>query len=171
MAAPEKKLIQLGHIAGAHGIRGEVLIKSYTELAENISAYGPLRDDAGNPRFAITSMRLSKKGVVVQLDGVTNRDAAEALNGTRLFIRRKDLPQSDQEVDEWYHADLVGLTAVGPNGQIIGEVIAIQNFGAGDLLEICPDEHRETILVPFTNDTVPDINKDDGRVLVILGQF
>ena len=134
MAAAKPSRILLGRIAGAHGIRGEVLIKTFTEAPENIGAYGPLSDASGTRTFKIKSVRATPKGVVARLAGVDDRNAAEALKGIELYVERARLPAAAE--GEFYHADLIGLTAVDGDGKPIGEIVAVQNFGAGDLLEI-----------------------------------
>jgi len=159
-------LILLGHISTAQGIRGEVVIKSYTDAPEDIAAYGPLQDEAGTREFDITVVRVAKKGVIARIAGITNRNVAEALRGTKLFIPRDRLPEPDE--DEVYHADLVGLEAVTADGQVVGEVVAVQNFGAGDLLEIRLEGQRRTEFVPLDEHFVPDIDIDAGRVTVVM---
>jgi 16S rRNA processing protein RimM len=93
---------------------------------------------------------------------VTTREGAEALARTKLYIARALLPE--READEWYHADLIGLTAIGQDGIEIGKVVAVQNFGAGDLIEIAPAAGGATVLIPFTRDTVPDVDVEGGRL-------
>lgn len=163
MAAAPSNLVLLGSIAGAHGIRGEVRIKPYTEDPERLAAYGPLRDGGGR-RFEIQSLRVVKGGVVARLEGVTNRDDAEALKGVELYVERTRLPEPDE--GEWYQSDLVGLVAMDAGGSAIGTVVAVQNFGAGDLLEIRPATGGQSVLVPFTEEVVPNIDAEGGWLLV-----
>ena len=154
----------LGVIAGAHGVRGLVRIKSFTEVPLDITAYGPLGDEAGTRHFEVTAKSEAKGMVLAAVAGVTDRDAAEALKGTRLYVERAALPAPEDE-EEFYHADLIGLVAEDRAGQRIGRVIAVQNFGAGDLLEIeCPDGTE--LLLPFTKAVVPEIDLVGGRLLV-----
>ncbi len=159
-------LVLLGRILGAHGIRGEVKINSFTDPPDNIAAYGALSDGRGG-RFVIEGLRpLKNMAVAARLAGIFDRNAAEALKGTDLYVARASLPAPDE--DEWYYADLIGLTAVSPANDPIGEVVAVQNFGAGDLLEIrCPGE-QETRLLPFTKDAVPVVDVKGGHVVVVL---
>jgi 16S rRNA processing protein RimM len=164
MTAPQQRGVLLGHIAGAHGVCGEVLIKSYTDPPEHIAAYGPLTDETGTRAFTIKIVRVTAKGVVARLEGVTDRTAAEALKGLRLYVGREQLPEAG--IDEFYHADLIGLTAVSPEGKTVGTVVALQNYGAGDLLEIRLEGSRRTELVPFTNAFVPDVDIAGGRVVI-----
>ena len=158
--------ILLGRIAGAHGIRGEVVIHAFTAAPENIGAYGPLSDAAGTLTFKIGKARATSKGVVARLEGVTDRNAAEALKGVELFVERGRLPQAGEQ--EFYHADLIGLEAVSPDGAAVGRITAVQNYGAGDLLEIRLTGAGATELVPFTEAFVPQVDVAGGRVVVML---
>ncbi len=166
MAEAKPLRILLGHIAGAHGIRGEVLIKTYTEAPENVGAYGPLSDESGTRTFNLKSARATPKGVVARLQGVDDRNAAEALKGIALYIERDRLPAAAD--GEFYHADLIGLAAVDSDGKPLGEIVAVQNYGAGDLLEIRLEGSSKTELVPFTDATVPEVDIAARRVVVIL---
>lgn len=159
-----EQIICLGHIADAHGIRGEVLLKSYTEPPENIAAYGPLWDEANN-QFKIKDIKPAKKGLIARLENITSRDQAEALKGTKLYVSREILPE-DKEDDSWYHVDLIGLK-VYEKDQHIGEVIAVPNFGAGDLLEVKLKDSRQTLLIPFTKDYVPEVDIKAGSIHIV----
>jgi len=156
--------LALGHIAGAHGIRGEVLITSYTETPDGIADYGPLQDEAGGRRFDITVVRVTPKGVIARIAGIADRTAAEALKGTRLYIERAELPEP--EPDTYYHADLIGLRADLADGTPLGKIISVQNYGAGDLLEIRRAGRGDTVLVPFTLAVVPAVDIAEGRVVI-----
>lgn len=159
-------LVQLGRIAGAQGLRGEVKINSFTAAPEDIATYGPLTDRAGRP-FTIERVRHLKGGAVVALlAGVKDRGAAEALHGTELYVARAQLPEADE--DEWYYDDLIGLTAVSPGGDTIGEVLSVQNFGAGDLLELRLLEKRQSRFVPFTKAVAPLVDVKNRRIVVDL---
>lgn len=160
-----KNKILLGHIAGAHGIKGDVLIKTYTGEPADIGAYGDLADEAGNRSFAIHVRRVTQNGVVAGIKGITDRTAAEALKGVQLFVARERLPPAED--GEFYHADLIGLAATDPEGAAVGIVIAVRNHGAGDLLEIALAGSRETELVPFTQAFVPEVHIGEGRVVVL----
>ncbi len=166
MAETKPDRILLGRIAGAHGIRGEVLIKTFTAAPENIGAYGPLSDETGTRTFKLKSARATPKGVVARLQGVDDRNGAEALKGIALYIERDRLPEAAE--DEFYHADLVGLAAVSPDGKPVGEIIAVQNYGAGDLLEIRLAGSSKTELVPFTDAAVPQVDVAARRVVVLM---
>lgn len=157
--------VLLGRIAGAHGIRGEVLIRSFTAAPEDIGAYGALSTADGSRAFEIESARPTAKGVVARLKGIADRNAAEALKGTDLYVARDRLPPPSD--NEFYYADLVGMTAVGPDGATLGEIVAVQNFGAGDLLEIRLQASGRTELFPFTDDAVPEVDIAARRVTVV----
>ena len=154
----------LGEIGAAQGLKGEVRIRSYTEERGGITAYGPLQDETGR-KIEIESLRAMPKALIARIKGVTTREAAEALAHTKLYVPRAMLPERGEE--EWYHADLVGLAAVGRDGAPLGKVVAIQNFGAGDLLEVKPIGGGATVLVPFTRDTVPEIDVEGGRLTLV----
>ena len=158
--------VLLGHISTAHGIRGEVLIKPLTDEPADIAAYGPLSDEAGERQFEIASFRVTNKGVIARIAGITDRNAAEALRGTGLYIERNQLPEAED--DEIYHVDIIGMTATRGDGSVVGEVVAVQDFGAGELLEIRLAGKRRTEFVLFNDDFVPDIDVAAGRVTVVM---
>ena len=166
MAEATQPRILLGRIAGAHGIRGEVVIHAYTAAPADIGAYGPLFDKSGARSFQIESARATARGVVARLEGVDDRTAAEALKGVELYVDRDRLPAAAE--GEFYHADLIGLAAVDPEGKAIGEIVAVQNYGAGDLLEIRLAGSGKTELVPFTEASVPEVDIASGRVMVAM---
>jgi len=161
-----KTTVVLGHISRAHGIRGEVVIKSYTENPVDIGAYGPLQESDGIRQFELSHLRLAGKGVIARIAGITNRNAAEALRGVQLCIERNKLPAP--EPDEFYHADLIGLTARRKDGSVVGQIVAVQNFGAGDLLEIQLAGKKRTEFVPFNQDFVPDLDVMSGHIVVTM---
>lgn len=159
--------ILLGRIVGAHGIKGDVIVHSFAAVPEDIAAYGPLSDKAGGRTFKLRVLRMTPKGAVIgRIAGVTDRNAAEALKGVELYVARDKLPEPDE--DEFYHADLVGLAAVSADGQAIGQVVAVQNYGAGDLLEIRIPGARDTALVPFTDSFVPRVELTARQVVVVM---
>jgi 16S rRNA processing protein RimM len=159
------KRILLGRIAGAHGIRGEVLIKAFTERPENIGAYGSLDDGAGRT-LVVEVVRASARGVVVRIAGVGDRNAAEALKGAPLYVDRERLPVPAE--GEFYHADLIGMTAVDAGGLTVGEVVGVYNHGAGDILELRLAESGKTELVAFNDAFVPEVDLAKRRVVVRL---
>ena len=148
--------IVLGHISGAHGIKGDVVIKTYTQAAEDIGSYGVLTDEAGGRHFHLETVRVTPKGVIAHIKGSGDRTTAEALKGTALTIARERLPEPED--DAWYHADLIGLIAEDQAGARLGEVIAVHNFGAGDLLEIRLAGKPQTALIPFKAEYVPEVD-------------
>lgn len=159
------RLILLGQIASAHGIRGEVLVRSFTAKPQNIVAYGPLTDKAGNNPLTLKVVRASDKGIVARIANVQDRNGAEALRGRELYVARDKLPKAAS--NEYYHADLIGLSAMTPSGEPVGRVVAVQNFGAGDLLEIEMAGKQVTDFVPFTNACVPDVDLKAGFLIVV----
>jgi 16S rRNA processing protein RimM len=159
------KRVLLGRIAGTHGIRGEVVIRAFTERPEDIAGYGPL-SDGGSRTFQIEAARATAKGVVARLRGVADRNAAEALKGTELFVDRHRLPAVEDGA--FYHADLIGLAIVDPDGRPLGEIVAVHNYGAGDLLEVRLAESGRTEFVAFTEAFVPEVDVAGGRAVVRL---
>jgi len=158
--------ILIGAVAGAHGVRGEVLIKSYAAEPERIASYGPLSDETGDRQFQIAVRRVTGRGVIARIEGVASRSEAEALKGMRLYVARERLPATG--ASEFYHADLVGLRALSPAGEVMGEVVAVQNYGAGDLIEIRLSGGGESELVPFTDAFVPKVDLAAGHMTVAL---
>lgn len=156
----------LGRIAGARGLKGEVRIKTFTEEPLSIADYGPLEDEAGTRHFELASVKPAKDGVAAIVKGVTSREQAEALKGVELYVGRDKLPGTEDDAT-FYYADLVGLVAINENGAALGKVVAVQNFGAGDLLEVRPATGGATVLVPFKEEIVPDIDQEAGWLLMI----
>ena len=152
-------------IAGAHGVRGLVKVKSFTEEASDVASYGPLSDEAGNRRFEIVVEGSSKGLLIARIAGISDRNAAEALRGLRLFVERAALP--DLEEETYYHTDLIGLPVKDAEGVSLGVVRAIYDFGAGDFLEVLCHDGTERLL-PFTRDVVPDIDLTAGCLTIIL---
>jgi 16S rRNA processing protein RimM len=163
-AAPKSMRILLGQISGVHGIKGHVLVRTYSAEPEGIAAYGPLENKAGDRTFTLKIIRVTDKGVVASIAGIADRTAAEALRGTGLFVARSKLPKPAD--GEFYHSDLIGLQAVDETGLLIGQVIAVQNYGAGDLLEIKHPGGTQTDLIPLTNDFVPSIDLERGIAVI-----
>jgi 16S rRNA processing protein RimM len=161
MAAP----ICVARIGAAHGVRGAVKLWTFTEDPLAVKRYGPLATRDGARSFEVTNAREAKGHLVATLKGIATREEAERLNGIELYIAREKLPATD--ADEYYHADLIGLAVVNAADQPIGRVIAIHNFGAGDIIEIAPP-NGATMLLPFTNAVVPTVDLANGRVVVEL---
>jgi 16S rRNA processing protein RimM len=167
LAGQADGLVVLGAIAGAHGVRGEVKVKTFTATPEAIAAYGPLTGDPGGRVFRLKGLRSVKDGVVARLDGIEDRDAAEALKGTRLCVTRAALGEPEEE-DSFFHIDLIGLSAEDEAGAKLGTVVAVHEFGAGDMLEVRLEATGETVLVPFRREAVPVVDVKGGRVIVRL---
>ncbi len=155
--------VLLAAIVGAHGLNGEVRVKTFTETPEGLGAYGPLHAADGRV-FTLTGQRSGKDGeVVASFREVADRNAAERLKGLELFIARETLPPADPE--EFYHADLVGLAAEDALGRHIGKVSAVYNYGASDVLAILRGDGAE-VLIAFTRENVPEIDVKAGRLVV-----
>jgi 16S rRNA processing protein RimM len=155
--------ILLGRIAGAHGIRGEVLVHTYTGEPAAIASYGPLDEQGGARRFKLKVVRVTPKGVIARVEGVADRNAAESLKGVALTVPRDRLPPPAE--GEFYHEDLVGLAAYDAGGMLLGEVTTVQNFGAGDLIELRLAAGGSE-LIPFTLACVPEVDIAGGRVVI-----
>lgn len=157
--------ICVARIGAAHGVRGEVKLWTFTEDPLAVKRYGPLVTKDGARQFEVTHAREAKGHLVAALKGVATREDAERLNGVELYIGREKLPATEE--DEYYHTDLIGLAAVTLAGEPLGRVIAIHNFGAGDIIEIAPPQGA-TMLLPFTNAVVPSVDLAGGRVVIEL---
>ena len=150
-------------IAGAFGVRGEARLRCFTDDPEAVAAYGPLFTEDGGRRFDVRLTRPVKGGVAARLSGVASREDAEALKGTRLYAERAAFPETDE--DEFYLADLLGLTVLGADGAVLGKVKAVQDHGAGDVIEVAPAGGGETLLIPFTREAVPEVDPAAGRIV------
>jgi 16S rRNA processing protein RimM len=157
--------ICVAKIGAAHGVRGAVRLWTFTEDPLAVTRYGVLSTSDGKRQFEISSVREAKSHLVATLKGIASRSDAERLNGLELFVPRDRLPATD--ADEYYHADLIGLAAVNAAGAAIGKVIAIHNYGAGDIIEIAPPQGA-TLLLPFSNAVVPTVDLAAGRVVIEL---
>ncbi len=158
--------ICVARIGAAHGIRGEVKLWSFTEDPAAVASYGPLETQDGTQRFEIAAMRPAKDHFVARIAGIDGRDAAEKLRNLELYIPRARLPKID-ESDTFYHADLIGLDAVTPDGAQVGTVHALHNFGAGDIIEIVPVGSGEPLMLPFNEATVPKIDLAAKQIVVV----
>jgi 16S rRNA processing protein RimM len=159
--------ILLGQIGAAHGIKGEVRIATHTQDPLAIGTYGPLDTDRPGLTITITKLRLQKNVVVAHIKGISDRTAAEKLNGVNLYLDRSKLPEPEDE-DDFYHADLLGLEARLESGVVLGQVSAIPNFGAGDLIEIRDPQSGDTYLYPFTKAVVPTIRINEGYLTIVV---
>jgi 16S rRNA processing protein RimM len=157
--------ICVARIGAAHGVRGAVKLWTFTEDPLAVKRYGPLQTKDGTHQFELTEVREAKGHLVATLNGIATREEAERLNGVELYVARDKLPAAGE--DEYYHADLIGLVAVNAANQPLGRVVAIHNFGAGDIIEIAPPSGA-TMLLPFTNAVVPSVDLAGGRVVIEL---
>ena len=172
--AADRDRVCVGAVAGPHGVRGEVRIKTFTEDPYDVAAYGPVWDEKGARSFELEIVGTTGKPDVVRarIEGVRDRDAAEGLKGTRLYVPRAALPEQDEGADEFYHADLIGLAVELDGGEAVGTVRALYDFGAGDIVEVArPDGRLE--MVPFTREAVPVVDVRGGKIVVngALGLF
>jgi 16S rRNA processing protein RimM len=154
-------LVLLGIVGAPHGVRGEVRIKAFTAEPLALGDYGPLIDEQGR-RFEITAIRPAKEVVIARLKGVTSREGAQTLTGVKLHVERARLPEPEEE-DEFLQADLVGCQVIGPQGETLGTVTAVDNYGAGDLLAIEMPDGR-SVLMPFTKAFAPRIDIAAKRI-------
>jgi len=157
--------ICVARIGAAHGVRGAVKLWTFTEDPLAVTRYGQLVTKDGARQFEVTHVREAKGHLVATLKGIGTREEAERLNGVELYVAREKLPATSE--DEYYHTDLIGLAAVNAAGEPLGRVIAIHNFGAGDIIEIAPP-NGATMLLPFSNAVVPTVDLEGGRVVIEL---
>ena len=163
MGSRETKIC-VGVVVGAQGIQGAVRIKPFTDRPEAIAAYGPVTDEQGARRFEVRVVGQARGVVTAELSGVKDRNAAEALKGLRLYVPRAALPEPD--VEEFYHADLIGLAAERADGTPLGRVAAVLDHGAGTYLEIAPEDGGRPLIVPFTRASVPVVDLAAGRLVI-----
>lgn len=154
----------LAAIAGSYGVRGEVRLKCFTADPAAVADYGALQSEDGAQRWQITLGKPVKGGYAAKLSGLRSKEAADALRGTRLYADRTALP--DLPDDEFYHADLIGLSVRDTGGETLGRVKAVLNHGAADLLEVALKEQPGTALVPFTAAIVPTVDISAGVIIV-----
>ncbi|MBV5324073.1 MAG: 16S rRNA processing protein RimM, partial [Rhodospirillaceae bacterium] len=154
----------VGVVVGVHGIRGAVRVKSFTEVAADIGFYSPVEDEAGTRKIRLKVTGEVKGSVIVTLEGVATREAAEALKGTKFWVARERLPRTEE--DEFLYSDLIGMAVVGVDGQIMGTVTSVDDFGAGDVLDIALSP-KGSLMVPFTRDAVPEIDVKGRKMVVI----
>jgi 16S rRNA processing protein RimM len=159
----QDRKILVGMISGAHGVKGDVRLKSFTEEPEAILRYKPLTDESGEREFAFRLKSATNTHFIVALGGVKTREAAEALRGTKLFVDRAALPKLKKR--EFYEADLVGLKALDKKGKECGTVAAVHNYGGGPFLEIAPAQGK-AFMLPFDKNCVPEIDPDAGHIVI-----
>ena len=161
-----KDRVLLGDIGAAHGLKGEVRLRSFTEAPDAVADYGPLEDETGGKAIEIESVRPGPKGLIARIKGVTTREGAEALTGTKLYVPRDRLPEAEEGA--YYHSDLIGLEAYDAFDVQIGTVVAMYNFGAGDIIEVKLLSGGDNLLLPFTDATVPEIDTEERRLTLVL---
>ena len=156
----------VAQIGAAHGLRGGVHLRSFTEDPQAFTQYGPLETEDRSRRLEIDSVKPSKDGFTVRFVGVTRREQTEALRNVNLYVDRDRLPAPDE--GEFYFADLIGLAAVTPQGDPLGEVIALHNFGAGDIVELKLSANGESTMLLFDGATVPEVDIAGGKIVVVM---
>jgi 16S rRNA processing protein RimM len=156
--------VLMGVVAAPHGVRGLVRIKSFTEDPMAMAGYGPLSDETGKRQFKVEALSPSRGAVLARIDGVADRNAAEALRGLKLYVDRSALPAAGEQ--EWYEADLLGLAAVGRDGRDWGKVLAFHDYGAGRSVEVSGGAGGKPVLLPFTTEAVPESDVVGGKVIV-----
>ncbi len=166
---PQSDRLLLGVVAGARGIKGEVKVKTFTGSPEDIVSYGALENKTGTTQYKVKLVGFSKGIPVVRIGGVSDRNQAEALRGTELYISRDKLPDTEGD-DEFYHTDLIDLDAVFEDGTKFGTILRLHDFGAGDLLEVVPEGKgpKSAVFIPFTNEMVPTVDLKAGQVVLSL---
>ncbi|WP_305986635.1 ribosome maturation factor RimM [Roseibium sp. MMSF_3544] len=165
MGSPDSQKVLMAKIGAAHGIRGEVRVKPFGDDPLSFADYGVLTTKDGNRSFEVEKARVQKTVVITKFREITDRNQAEDLNGLELYVDRDQLP--DPEDDEFYYSDLNGLTVLDQAGEQLGKIVAVQDFGAGDLLEVRPKRGR-TFYIPFTKDFVPEVSLAESFVKVDL---
>jgi 16S rRNA processing protein RimM len=158
------KMIFVGAIAGAFGVKGEVRLKSFTSEPESIAEYGPVFTDDGMRSFNVLLTGQLKNALSAKLSGVQTKEDADALRGLQLFVPRGKFPQLPD--DEYYYSDLVDLGVFDAGGTQIGKVHSVQNHGASDILEISQPDTSSTVLLPFTRKNVPKVDTKASRIII-----
>jgi len=165
MASADNKLICVGIIAGAQGIKGHVKIKSFTQDIETFLEYGDLLNEDGSLFHKITPKHMAKGNLIAEVDGVASRTEAETLRNTKLYISRDQLPEPEDE--SFYHADLIGMEVRSIDNQKIGKILAVHNFGAGDMIEFMLDNADQSKMILFRKEFIPEIHIKDGYIVII----
>ena len=164
MTTDAPRLVRVGRVAGAFGVRGEVRITAYTQEPLALLDYQTLRRADGSPALTLVSGREAKGTVIARAREIAAKEQADALRGLDLYVAREALPATDE--DEFYAADLIGLDAVTPEGAPLGKVRQVQDFGAGDLIEVQPADGGSWF-VAFTRSTVPEVDLAAGRLVIV----
>ena len=160
-----QKLVLVGRVAGAFGVKGEVRVTAYTAEPKALLGYRDLLRQDGSPGITLLSGRAQKGDLVARAKEVATKEEADALRGLLLHVPREALPEPDE--DEYYLTDLIGMAAVTPEGQTLGRIKAVQDFGAGDILEIDPGRGGQTWYLPFTRECVPEVDIAGAKVTVV----
>jgi len=158
-----QELICVGTVTGSYGVRGEVRIKSFCAIPDEIETYSPLSNEDGTQSYSLHLIRAIKGGFTARLGGVETKEEGDAIKGLRLFARRDQLPSLPD--DEYYHTDLIGLDVYDTGGALLGQVRQVLNHGASDLLEIHGAGLQEAVLLPFTLAAVPTVDLESGRII------
>ena len=158
--------ICVAQIGAAHGVRGEVKLRSFTQDPAAFISYGPLESEDGKRRFEIETLRPANEHFVARIAGVADRDAAAKLTNLKLYVSRDRLPPVEDD-NTYYHSDLIGLAAVTPAGATLGTVRAVLNYGAGDIIEIATTDGSLPLMVPFTSAAVPTVDIKARRIVVV----
>ena len=159
------KLVLVGRVAGAFGVKGEVRLSAYTETPQALLAYRDLLREDGSPAITVLSGRPHQADLVGRVAEIETKEQADALRGLRLFVPRAALPEPED--DEYYLTDLIGMAAINVHGTLLGKVKAVHDFGAGDILEIDPGRGGATWYLPFTREAVPEVDIAAGRILAV----
>lgn len=164
--AKDTSRVCVGAIAGAFGVKGQARLRSFMADEMDIGAFGPVTSEDGQTTYDLAVERVPKPGFVIAwLADDLSREDVEALKGTRLYISRDELPQL-ADPDEFYHSDLIGLFADLEDGKPFGKVVSVQDFGAGDLLEVRLNGTKKTVFLPFTKEAVPLVDVSGGKVVI-----
>jgi 16S rRNA processing protein RimM len=148
---------------GAFGAKGEVRLKSFCAIPEDIDSYGQLMSEDGTQTFDLAIARPVKGGFAAKVKGVRFKDEADKLRGVRLYVSRDALPNLPD--DEYYYSDLMGLSVVDTGGEVLGKVRAVHDHGAGDFLEVRLKSGGD-VLVPFTAEAVPTVDLTAKRIIL-----
>jgi len=155
--------ILMGVISGPHGVKGLVKVRSYTENPKDIFAYGTLYDETLTREFCLTLKGSGKDCFLTAVKGCENRNKAEELKGTKLYVKKESLPELEEET--FWHDDLIGMEVKDKAGKLYGKVAAVYNFGAGDILDVKADDAK-SVMIPFTKAEVPEVNVGENHLII-----
>lgn len=165
----QNNLVAIGVIKGAHGIRGQVKIQSFTDDPEALFDYGDVFNAHGT-KLNITLNGATSSGLIATIKGINDRNGAEALKGTQLFIDASKLPDADEESGEFYYHDLIGMKVINTAGEPLGKVLAVHNFGAGDILELQLKTGKKEMFA-FTERNFPEIRMSAKEIVADLPEY